>query len=422
MSDFDTIITGLAAAVDQAKQTQEGYYQTLPSTLGEINRALGDITRQIEGIVNDLTQKNRLVEVNKAEINVLSGEKQAANQELNRLQAADRANQEKIALLDANTIQLEESRAKQASNFIAQQQELKNQLDETLKRERAADAANNETLKTELAEKEKIIRDELARLEILRKESEAGYRTKITELENQATAADQLAGELKAQISAKESESSDLSSRLATLEADNTTLKQQIERASALMEEATRLLRNLDPQNQTDIQNQIQLLQASISEINRILGSSEPREEQYQDARSFPPIDQTDEITLKNGIIITIKELIAMLLKKIGQMRKSGNNPEKFQTILDKIKNKTGQYGLETIQSDIANLDLTLRGDSFKGGRKTRRKHKKCCRKTKRKQRGGFHYSERAHRRRITTSSSSRRSSRRSSTRRTSRR
>ena len=79
MSDFDTIITGLAAAVDQAKQTQEGYYQTLPSTLGEINRALGDITRQIERIVNDLTQKNRLVEENKAEINVLSGEKQNQN-------------------------------------------------------------------------------------------------------------------------------------------------------------------------------------------------------------------------------------------------------------------------------------------------------------------------------------------------------
>ena len=50
--DFTTAFEGLRTAVTRANELQEGFYQSLPGTLGEINRDLQGITEQIEGIIS----------------------------------------------------------------------------------------------------------------------------------------------------------------------------------------------------------------------------------------------------------------------------------------------------------------------------------------------------------------------------------
>ena len=424
--DFTTAFEGLRTAVTRANELQEGFYQSLPGTLGEINRDLQGITEQIEGIIAQLKEKDGLVARNQAEINALTEQSDATNAELTTLRESESRNQTEIERLTASVSQLEESRLRQTEKFQAEKDKLIKDLDETLQNERAADAANNNTLKKQLEEREATIRGKLASLNELKKESDAKYEENIAQLEAQEEFTKQKAADLNARIAAKETESSDLSTRLTSLETENDSLKEQIRDASALMSQATTLLSNLDPENEQKINEQITALRVSIGEINRILdsGPTSKREILHKIFQENRGTNIDPSLVFNNISNIPINQPI-----NIGRTGKSKPLNEILGTIIGSQYDEDVKVSLllqinaakdvKSIQA-IVNEAIT-NGLRLSGGRKTR-KHKKHGRKTKRKQRGGFHYSERAHRRRITTSSSSRRSSRRSSSRRSSRR
>jgi hypothetical protein len=418
MADFDTIISNLATAVNQAQDTGN-YYSGLPSTLEGINRELQGITQQIQNILADLAEKNELVQTNQEQIRVLNGQSAAANEELGRLQTADTENKNIIRGLRQGQQELEQSHVQQVAKFATDMELLKKEQQSTLQQEKQAADQNNATLRKELEAREAEIENRFNTLLAQKQREDAEYKQKMEQLSQQVREAQQQANALNQAIAAKTAESSGLSSNLAALQSENNTLKQQMNKASALMVDATTLLGNLKPENAAAIKQQIQSLQASIGEINRILGSGS------RSGANGPSAGQQatgDDMIPLRQVNIQLSDALSELNRKAKQNPRNMFGASKFVKAQNELKalQERDSYTIENIQKILNNVGFTSDG-TLKGGRKTRRKHKKQNKKTK-KQRGGYHYNEHARRRKITTTSSvrnsrSKRSSRRSSSR-----
>ena len=409
-TDFNQIIERLQTAVTNSGNLKVGI-DNLSNNLDQINTKLQVINQRINGILNDIRDREAAVQGNDQEIHDLRAQRddavqklQAVGDQMNQMEQEMRTNIDRIRELES-----------QLQNSAQQEAALREQLARAPNPQAAA--AIQQQLDQVMAENEEGLEqlgNEIKRLN----GTNQGLQERIDGLTS---------GHADSEARVQQ-----IQEQMQRLTEENAQLNQQITNAKTQMIAAIRILESITPDNKRELTAKIQKTTQHIQEIEQMLGQPDKNNQGGVQGMlsnllgSLPKngIDDSKEFlygTDENG------EPKAVSLKYIKDMIQNDiKNKEAWtadgiiaQRYLDLFNNSND---VDQIEAGIDRLEkLKGIGDINHGGKTRKRRKTKRRTRTrtrKRKYRGGFQYNENTKRKKITTTTGSKRKTR---SRRTSR-
>ena len=377
--------TDLNEAITKDKQDKDDFLSYVNTELTQVNGKIKNLEAIIDKINEELNGLRNASKSNTTTVAKNDSEKALLEQELAQLKASESQLKQQIEDLkngtNINTVLQQQLDEKEA--LITQLKEDNQQAIET------QNAANQTALDAQTAENNKQI--EILKNEILEKE------TKLTNLQSeQANSASNLQAELdncKQQELEHQKAISELTAQNNNLIEENKSYEETITNATTTINSVVTSLNELlkqipSAQDRTAITALFQEINNEIEKLNNILTgvSSTNAELSTQPEASMPVqsrLDPSISIELSGGNL-TLGEIKAMLIKRIGQTKRIPADQNKYIKAYKKV---SAAENPAQVISALSENGVEVKNNAIMGG-KTRKRYRKN------KQHGGFTYNK----------------------------